>query len=102
MTTASPIEGAAARRVDFARIADEAGGAVFLVIVILAAIFVAFLFGLRAEKIFSLPATIDGASREDVAAFWRAGRMAIEGAAASAYDAETFRAGLPAPDKGLL
>lgn len=102
MTATKADHTAASHRTEAARIADDAGGAVFLVIVILTAVFVAFLFGLRAEKIFSLPATIDSASREDLAAFWRAGRMAIEGMAASAYDAEAFRAGLPAPDKGLL
>lgn len=78
------------------------GGPVFTSVLLLSAVFVLFLFDLRAEKIFSFPATLEGATREDVAAFWRAGKMALSGDAALAYDAEAFRAGLLAPNRGLL
>lgn len=82
--------------------ATRAGGVVFAAALIGLAIFSLALFDLRAEKIFSLPASVEAAPAEDIAAYWRAGRMALEGAAASAYDAEEFRAGLSPPNDGLL
>jgi hypothetical protein len=88
--------GAAERR------AAGAGGVVFVAALVISAFFSLMLFDLRSDKIFTLPASLDEASAEDIAAYWRAGRMALDGAAASTYDAEAFRAGLPPPNDGLL
>lgn len=79
-----------------------AGGLLFAAALISSAIFSFMLFDLHADKIFVLPQSIGEAPAEDIAAFWRAGHMALEGAAPAAYDADAFRAGLPAPNDGLL
>ncbi|GJL94240.1 MAG: hypothetical protein DHS20C05_06450 [Hyphococcus sp.] len=84
------------------RLMRESGGGVFVIVLALTSIFVLALFDLRAEKIFTLAPTIQEASKEDLVAFWRAAHLAIEGAAASAYDADIFRAPLEENNRGLL
>lgn len=74
----------------------------FAIILILTSAFAAFLFDLRADKIFALPAVATEASAEDLVAFQRAAEMAAAGRAAEAYDAAAFRAGLPPEHKGML
>lgn len=84
------------------RRAERAGGRVFAATLLLTAMFVFGLYNLRAEKIFTLPATIEHATAADFSAYWRAGHMAREGDAALAYDAKEFRAGLPPPNERQL
>lgn len=51
---------------------------------------------------FSFPAFDELTTKEDAVAFWRAGRMALGGEAALAYDAAAFREGLAPPNDSLL
>lgn len=82
--------------------ADRLGGPVFAILVALSAFFVLVIMIVHAERLFSLPASLAEASKEDLPAFWIAGRMALEGAAAKAYDPAIFQAALPPPNDTLL
>ena len=82
--------------------ATRLGGQAFAGIVALSAFFVLVIMSVHGERLFSLPPSLAEASKEDLPAFWMAGRMALEGAAAKAYDPAIFQAALPPPNDTLL
>lgn len=94
-------EGRSLRR-DLALVSRDAGGKAFFLLAALTAVFVLGLFNLRAEKILYIPSSIEEVGKEDLLAFWRGGALALEGRAADAYDAETFRSALPESGENLL
>ncbi len=80
----------------------RAGGPVTAIILILTCLFTVALFDLRAEKVFSLPASAAEAGAEDLVAFFRASDMLAQGRAADAYNAQAFREGMSERHKGML
>lgn len=80
----------------------QIGDPVFAAILALSVIFCFALFALRADKIFSFPASIADASAEDLVAFWRASQMALAGDAAAVYDRLVFQAPLTPPNDNLV
>jgi len=82
-------------------LARSLGGRLFFGGLCATALFCLALFALRADKIFTLPSSPAAASSEDLLAFDRAGRLALEGRAAAAYDLEAFREELPPVGQGL-
>ncbi len=87
---------------EFLDMARQYGGVTFTLAILLVSIFVFALFNLRADKIFTLPGSIQTASTEDLVAFWRAAQLAIEGSATSAYNAEIFKEPFTPLHEGLL
>lgn len=81
--------------------ANRLGGPVFTGIAIFSGLIIIVATIIHAGFLFSLPASLEEAKKEDLAAFWRAGRMALDGAAALAYDPEAFQAALPPPNHTL-
>lgn len=84
------------------RIAGMAGGRALAAWLAITSIFVVALFMMRTDPIFTLPASLAEAGNQDFAAFWRAGRMMLEGRATEAYDPALFRTDLPPEGQGLL
>ncbi|WP_170230610.1 glycosyltransferase family 87 protein [Roseibium hamelinense] len=81
---------------------DHCGGRLFAVAVLVSCAATAIFLAALSGPIFLLPASLFDAASEDLAAFYRAGQMALQGIAAKAYEPTSFRLGLGAENDELL